>query len=119
MTSRRRPSALRGLAAPLAGLALIVGMTAACSSDEVASAPVEAIEAASSAAGAVEMKALCEQMITEGMSPEDATALAEQNGYVARVGTLEGQPQAVTMDYREDRFTFDVEGGMVVACTYG
>jgi hypothetical protein len=53
------------------------------------------------------------------MSPEEATALAEDNGYIARVGTIDGQPQAVTMDFREDRFTFDVSEGAVIACTYG
>jgi hypothetical protein len=65
------------------------------------------------------MVALCEQMVSGGMSPEDATALAKSKGYVARTGTIDGQPQAVTMDYRTDRFTFEVTGGKVTACTYG
>ncbi len=71
------------------------------------------------AAARPEMQALCAQMVAEGLSPEAATALATENGYVARVGMLEGEPQAVTMDLREDRFTFEVTGGVVVACTYG
>lgn len=65
------------------------------------------------------MLALCEQMVADAMTPEDATALAEQNGYVARVGSVDGEPRAVTMDYRLDRFTFDVVDGVVVACQYG
>jgi hypothetical protein len=105
---------------------------AACSSS-TASIPESAIAAASSAAAAAAsadaagagvggtdaMRALCDQMVADGMSPEDATALAESNGYIARVGTIDGAPQALTMDLRDNRFTFDVEGGAVVACTYG
>lgn len=112
----------RRLAVPLAALGLAALSLAGCSSDDVASQPGEAIDAAESAAAAAgdaAMESLCSQMVSAGMTPEEATALAEENGYVARIGTLEGEPQAVTMDYREDRFTFDVEGGAVVSCTYG
>lgn len=122
------------LAATAAALAATAGLLAACSSaDSAASMPASAIAAASSAAAAAEsadaagagvagtpeMTALCDQMVAEGMSPEDATALAESNGYSARVGTVDGAPQALTMDFREDRFTFTVTGGAVVSCTYG
>jgi hypothetical protein len=69
--------------------------------------------------GSDAMKTLCDQMVADKMSPEDATKLAESSGFVARVGTIDGQGQALTMDLREDRFTFDVEGGVVVSCTYG
>jgi hypothetical protein len=115
-------AALRGIVLPLATAALAAFSLTACSSDDVASQPAEAVDAAESAAGVAgdaAMESLCSQMVSAGMTPEEATALAEDNGYVARVGTLEGEPQAVTMDYREDRFTFDVEGGVVVSCTYG
>lgn len=70
-------------------------------------------------AGDAEMTALCDEMIAQGLSPEEATALAEDRGYVARVGTIDGQPQAVTKDYRTDRFTFDVTNGVVTACAIG
>lgn len=107
----------------IAALACAGIVLAGCSSaEEAASAPASAIEAAESAAGAVDqaaMESLCAQMVAEGLSADEATALATENGYVARVGTLEGEPQAVTMDLREDRFTFEVTGGVVVACTYG
>lgn len=108
-----------------------VGVLAACSSssDDTSSAPAASASAAPSVAasgepvdataGTPEMAALCKQMVDEALSPEDATALAEQGGYVARVGTIDGSPQALTMDLRDDRFTFDVEGGVVVGCTYG
>ncbi len=80
-----------------------------------AASDLPAVEAGSDPA----MIALCDQMVAEGLSPEDATALAEQNGYVARVGMIDGEPQAVTMDYRLDRFTFEVADGVVVDCQYG
>jgi len=92
----------------------------ACSSgstETVSASPVAST--GGDVAGTDEMRALCDQMVADAMSPDDATALAESNGFVARVGTIDGQPQAVTMDYREDRFTFDVESDVVVACTYG
>lgn len=108
-------------------VALVLGgaTLAGCSSDDVASAPASAIAAASSAAaaadeaGSPDMVALCDQMVADGLSPDAATALAEDNGYVARVGTIDGEAQALTMDYRTDRFTFDVQGGVVIGCTYG
>ena len=106
-----------------------VGVLAACSSssDDTSSAPAASAapsvaasgEPVDATAGTPEMAALCKQMVDEALSPEDATALAEQGGYVARVGTIDGSPQALTMDLRDDRFTFDVEGGVVVGCTYG
>ena len=118
-----RPTRTLTVFAALACSGLVL---AGCSSaDEAASAPASAIAAASSAAAAAEdgsnpdMVALCDQMVADGLSPEDATALAEDNGYVARVGTIDGTPQAVTMDFREDRFTFEVTNGVVTACTYG
>ena len=109
----------------IAALACSGIVLAGCSSsDEAASAPASAIAAASSAAAGAngtnpEMVALCDQMVADGLSPEDATKLAEDNGYTARVGTIDGTPQAVTMDFREDRFTFEVANGVVTACTYG
>ena len=65
------------------------------------------------------MVALCDEMVAQGLSPEEADALAVDNGYVTRVGSIDGAPQAVTMDYRMDRFTFDVVDGVVTACQYG
>jgi hypothetical protein len=58
-------------------------------------------------------------MVTGRMTAAQATAFAESNGYTARVGSIDGQPQAVTADYRPDRFTLDLVGGVVTGCTYG
>jgi len=66
-----------------------------------------------------ELAALCEQIVAEALPLDAATALAEASGYTTRVGTLDGQPQAVTTDFREDRMTFDVEAEIVVGCTVG
>jgi hypothetical protein len=65
------------------------------------------------------MVALCSEMVESGMSPDEATALAESNGYSARIGSIDGQLQATTRDYRPDRFTFEVVDGAVVSCQYG
>ncbi|MFN8171824.1 MAG: hypothetical protein U0R65_08145 [Candidatus Nanopelagicales bacterium] len=123
---------IRRLAATAAAVAAVAVLSAcSLSTDATTSSPAASSPAASASAqptgeqssgaqaGTAEMTALCTQMVDEKMTPEDATALAEKNGYVARVGTIDGQPQAVTMDLRDDRFTFDVEGGVVVGCTYG
>lgn len=118
---------IRRLAATAAAVAAVAVLSAcSLSTDATTSSPAASASAqptgeqsSGAQAGTAEMTALCTQMVDEKMTPEDATALAEKNGYVARVGTIDGQPQAVTMDLRDDRFTFDVEGGVVVGCTYG
>jgi hypothetical protein len=110
-----------------AGIAMVAALgLAACGSgssgDAASSAPAVASLSAlpdDAGLGTPEMKALCDDMVADGLSVDDATALAEDNGYVARVGSIDGEGQALTMDLREDRFTFEVEGGAVVGCTYG
>lgn len=107
--------------------ALCIPALAACSSDSdpggASASPAVAGSAEASAVegvpGTPEMRALCDQIVADGLSPDEATATVEGAGYTARVGTIDGEGQALTMDYREDRFTFDVEGGVVVSCTYG
>lgn len=102
-------------------LALVGGLAlAGCASDS-SDTPVEPTEEAAAVDPGSDpaMIALCDQMVAETMTVEDATALAEANGYVARVGSIDAEPQAVTMDYRLDRFTFDVVDGVVTACQYG
>lgn len=92
----------------------------ACSSAEPASDSSSFGEVSGSAVPvADELAALCEQIVAEALPLDAAVALAEASGYTTRVGTLDGQPQAVTTDFREDRMTFDVEADVVVACTVG
>jgi hypothetical protein len=65
------------------------------------------------------MGPLCDQIIADSVTPEDAAAMAEAQGFTSRVGTIDGEPQAVTMDYRLDRFTFTVDDGVVTDCVIG
>lgn len=103
--------------------ALLVGCSSSDAPTPAASTHAAASDGAVSDAaelpGTDAMRALCDQMVADKLTPEDATSLAEANGFVARVGTIDGVPQAVTMDFREDRFTFDVTAGAVSGCTYG
>ena len=101
-------------------IALVSGIALTGCASESASDPARSEEATMVEAGSdPAMLALCDQMVADGLTVDEATALAEQNGYIARVGTIDGEPQAVTMDYRIDRFTFDVADGVVIACQYG
>lgn len=70
-------------------------------------------------AGSAQMVGMCRQMVEQRMTFEQASAFAESNGYTARVGSIDGQPQAVTADYRPDRFTVATVSGAVTSCTYG
>ncbi len=80
---------------------------------------VEQVAGAPTVAGSAQMVAMCRQMIDGAMTPDQAQAFAVSNGYTTRVGTIDGEPQAVTADYRPDRFTLATTGGAVVSCTYG
>jgi len=53
------------------------------------------------------------------MPQDEATAMIEQADYVWRLGTIDGQPQAVTMDYRNDRLTLTVQDGLVTDGMWG
>lgn len=77
------------------------------------------VAGAPTVAGSAQMVAMCRQMTTAPMTFEQASAFATSNGYTARVGSIDGQPQAVTADYRPDRFTVSLVGGAVTSCTYG
>lgn len=70
-------------------------------------------------AGSAQMVGMCRQMVDQRMTFDQASAFAESNGYTARIGSIDGQPLAVTADYRPDRFTVSVVAGAVTSCTYG
>lgn len=84
----------------------------ASSLQQVAGSPGES-------AGSAQMTALCRQMATDRMTFEEADALAKANGFSARIGSIDGVAQAVTMDYRPDRFTVALVSNAVMGCTYG
>ncbi len=54
-----------------------------------------------------------------GLTQPDAEAKATAAGYTTRIGSVDGQPRALTMDYRFDRITLDVEAGRVVRASAG
>ena len=114
MNRDRRPRARRArvVGAVAAGVLLLSG-AAGCAGDDSAE---EAVVAGDSDTA---MVALCDEMVSTSMSPDEATALAEAEGYTARVGSIDGQLQPTTRDFRPDRFTFEVVDGAVVSCQYG
>ena len=69
--------------------------------------------------GSAQMVAMCGQMVDGAMTYEKAAAFAASNGYSMRVGTIDGEPQMVTMDFRWDRFTVSLVKNLVTSCTYG
>jgi len=52
-----------------------------------------------------------------GMTVDEAQAAAEANGVAFRVGTIDGEAQAVTADYVIGRITAEIEDDVVVAYT--
>ena len=69
--------------------------------------------------GSAQMVAMCGQMVDGAMTYEKASAFAASNGYSMRIGTIDGEPQMVTMDFRWNRFTVSLVKNIVTGCTYG
>lgn len=69
--------------------------------------------------GSAQMVAMCRQMTTGKMTFDQANAFAQANGYSVRVGSIDGVQQAVTADFRPDRFTMAIKSNVVTACSYG
>ena len=99
------------IGATLAGVAL-----AACSSSEPAeTAPTSDVITEVSP----EQETFRTDLIASALPQDEATALIEQIGYTWRLGTIDGEPQAVTMDYRLDRLTLTVDQGIVTDAVWG
>ena len=69
--------------------------------------------------GGDSIRAVCRQMIAQHLGPVKAARYARDRGYTTRIGTVDGVPRAVTMDYREDRLTLTITKGRVTACVVG
>ncbi len=115
MRTRPLPHALASVALAIVALTGLTACSSAggnpvASDANVSGAPLDATS---------EMTNLCEQMITQALPTEAAQALAEASGYEIRIGTLEGEQQALTKDIQENRFTLDITGGVVTGCTVG
>jgi len=80
---------------------------------------LQQVAGAPTVAGSAQMVGMCTQMTDGRMTADQASAFAQSNGYTTRVGSIDGQPMAVTADYRPDRFTLAIDAGVVTGCTYG
>ena len=69
--------------------------------------------------GSAQMVAMCGQMVGGAMTSEKAAAFAASNGYSMRVGSVDGVPQMLTMDFRWDRINVSLVKNVVTSCTYG
>jgi hypothetical protein len=67
----------------------------------------------------VEQVEFQQELVASEMTLEDAGALVEATGYTWRVGSIDGQEQVVTMDYRMDRLTLSTQDNIVVDATWG
>lgn len=66
-----------------------------------------------------EQNAFVSDLLATPLPQDEATARIEEAGYVWRLGTIDGEPQAVTMDYRLDRLTLTTQDGLVIDATWG
>ncbi len=98
------------------GAAMAAVVLTACSSSESAESapPSDVINEITP-----EQQTFRADLIAASLPQDEATALIEQNGYTWRLGTIDGEPQAVTMDYRIDRLTLTVDAGIVTDATWG
>lgn len=66
-----------------------------------------------------EQAAFVDELLATPLPQDEATARIEEAGYTWRLGTIDGEPQAVTMDYRIDRLTLTTQDGLVIDAVWG
>ena len=66
-----------------------------------------------------DLTALCKQIVDQKITLDAANALADANGYTARVIKLDGADKPATTDLNETRLNFEVNADVVTACTVG
>ena len=66
-----------------------------------------------------EQSAFVADLLATPLPQDEATQRIEEAGYTWRLGTIDGEPQAVTMDYRIDRLTLTTQDGLVIDATWG
>lgn len=111
----------RILAATSVALLVTLG-TVGCASDD--SAPADSSETSASQETVDpditdEQLAFVDELLAEPLPEDEATAMIEEAGYSWRLGTIDGEPQAVTMDYRIDRLTLTTQDGLVIDAAWG
>ena len=117
MTRTLRASRLT--AAALIAAAAIGGVSACSNDDAAPSTETSESEEAVNPDITSEQQAFVDDLLATPLPQDEATALIEQAGYSWRLGTIDGEPQAVTMDYRIDRLTLTIDDGLVTDATWG
>jgi ABC-type glycerol-3-phosphate transport system substrate-binding protein len=54
-----------------------------------------------------------------GMTQAQAEAWAKDHGFTVRVASVDGQPNPLTMDYRQDRINITLQNGTITSATIG
>lgn len=93
-----------------------------CGSDEAVTEPTDTTTETESTVDpdiTAEQLTFVEELLAEPLPQDEATTRIEEAGYVWRLGTIDGEPQAVTMDYRIDRLTLTTQDGLVTDATWG
>lgn len=108
----------RALGIALAIATVSVGVLGACSTSEEGSA-MSTDQPAVVDGPSDDQLAFLDTLLAQEPALDDATAQIEAAGYTWRLGTIDGEDQAVTMDYRLDRLTLTVDNGIVTAGSWG
>ena len=105
--------------AGLMATSALVGCSSADDSTQVSNPETEQTEQAMNPDITPEQTAFLNDLLATPLPQDEATALIEGAGYTWRLGTIDGEPQAVTMDYRIDRLTLTTQDGLVIDATWG
>jgi|688.fasta_scaffold51818_4 hypothetical protein len=101
-------------------LAFMLLVLSGCTAENAENGSADSASASPSDQGdASPMEEFRLKLIADRLPEAEAGARTEGSGYSWRVGEIDGEPQAVTMDYREDRLTFTVENGIVTDAVWG
>ena len=114
VTRNHRGVIRRGIAVVVTAIAIVT--LGACSSNQATEA---ASKGSVTSDGLVDPEAFRADLVAAGLPQDEATALIEQNGYTWRLGTIDGVPQAVTMDYQMNRLTLTIDDGIVTDAVWG
>lgn len=113
------------VAAGALAVVAVLGISA-CASDEVSeptATPSQTAEPSEEPAVnpdiTAEQNAFVDELLAEPLPQDEATTRIEEAGYSWRLGTIDGEPQAMTMDYRIDRLTLTTQDGLVIDATWG
>ncbi|MGA0209778.1 MAG: hypothetical protein ACO3YU_05920 [Candidatus Nanopelagicales bacterium] len=100
---------------------VIAATVAACGSANDATLPSEptGVEQPVNPDITPEQSAFVADLLAMPLPEDEAAARIEEAGYTWRLGTIDGEPQAVTMDYRIDRLTLTTQDGLVIDATWG